>query len=200
MKGVLCDVPQALLQERRRTGADRWDEMWDGVLHMTPSPSREHQDFQDELRSWIRAHWARPFGNRVHRDVNLCRPGGWPNDYRIPDLLLLDPPRFEIDKDTYFDGAPLVLVEIHSPGDETQEKLEFFAELGVPEVWIIHRDTRKPQILVLHHDEYRSVAADDDGWYVSTATGIRMKSRRPRKLMIQYAMDETTAEVLPEAP
>jgi Uma2 family endonuclease len=200
VKGVLCDVPQSLLDERRRTGADRWDEMWDGVLHMTPSPSREHQDFQDELRSWIRTHWARPFGNRVHRELNLCLPGGWPNDFRIPDLLLLDPPRFHIDKDTYFDGAPLVVIEIHSPGDETYEKFDFYAELGVPEVWIIHRDTRKPQLFALKDAGYDPVPANEEGWLISLATDIRMKARRPKKLLIQYADDDTTAELLPETP
>lgn len=198
MKGVLCDVPQSLLDERRRTGADRWDEMWDGVLHMTPSPSREHQDLQDELRAWIRNHWARPFGNRVHRDVNLCRPGGWPDDYRIPDLLMLDPSRFHVDKDTYFDGPPLVVIEIHSPGDETYEKLEFYAEISVPEVWVIHRDTRKPQLFQLHRGQYEPIDADEEGWFVSPATSIRMKPRRPKKLMVQLASDDTTAEVLPE--
>ncbi len=200
MKGVLCDVPQSLLNERRRTGADRWDELWDGVLHMTPSPSREHQDFQDELRTWIRNHWARPFGNRVHRDVNVCLPGGWPDDYRIPDLLLLDSPRFGIDKNTYFEGPPLVAVEIHSPGDETYEKLDFYAELGVPEVWVIHRDTRKPEMFELKRGHFELIAADAGGWFVSAVTNIRMKPRRPRKLLIQYAADGTTAEVLPETP
>lgn len=199
MKGVLCDVPQSLLNERRRTGADRWDELWDGVLHMTPSPSREHQDFQDELRTWIRNHWARPFGNRVHREVNLCMPGGWPNDYRIPDLMLLDPPRFGIDKNAYFEGPPLVVIEIHSPGDESYEKLDYYAELGVPEAWIIDRDTRKPEIYALERDGYLPIAANKEGWHVSRATGIRMKPRRPKKLLVQFADDETTAEILPEA-
>lgn len=198
MKGVLCDVPQSLLDERRRTGADRWDEMWDGVLHMTPSPSREHQDFQDELRTWIRNHWARPFGNRAHRDINLCLPGGWPTDYRIPDLMLLDPPRFEIDKNSYFEGASLVVIEVHSPGDETYEKLEFYAQLGVPEVWVIQRDTRKPELYELHEEGYVQITTDAAGWHNSRATGIRMKQRRPRKLLIQFAKDEDTEEVLPE--
>lgn len=199
MKGVLCDVPQSLLDERRRTGADRWDELWDGVLHMTPSPSREHQDFQDELRTWIRNHWARPFGNRVHREVNLCQPGGWPNDYRIPDLMLLDPPRFSIDKNTYFEGPPLVVIEIHSPGDETYEKLDFYAELEVPEAWIIHRDSRKPELFTLQGGEYVPIAADAEGWHISRVTDIRLKPRRTKKLVVQYADDAATAEILPEA-
>ena len=54
-----------------------------------------------------------------------------------------------IDHDTYFEGAPTVVVEIRSPGDETMEKLPFYAKLGVPEVWIIDRDTRQPELYLL---------------------------------------------------
>ena len=39
MKAVMANVPEHILEWRRRTGADQWDEMWEGVLHMAPSPS-----------------------------------------------------------------------------------------------------------------------------------------------------------------
>jgi Uma2 family endonuclease len=198
MKAVIPDVSEHFLAERKRKGHDRWDEMWNGVLHMPASPRREHQDFCDELIYWLREHWARPFGNRVHREVNLTSIGGWPDDYRIPDLLLVDPVRFHIDHDIYFEGPPLVVVEIHSPGDEAYEKLDFYAELGVPEAWIIHRDTRKPQLFALKKGEYLELSAADDGWLASPATGIRMKSRRGRKLMLQHRSDEATRRMIPE--
>ncbi len=44
MKAVMPEVPQHVLHERARTGANRWDEMWEGVLHMPPMPNRDHQD------------------------------------------------------------------------------------------------------------------------------------------------------------
>ncbi len=34
MKAVMASVPEHILEWRRRTGADQWDEMWEGVLHM----------------------------------------------------------------------------------------------------------------------------------------------------------------------
>lgn len=49
VKAVLVDVPAALLRERRRTGADKADEMWDGVLHMVPPPSALHQRVASQL-------------------------------------------------------------------------------------------------------------------------------------------------------
>jgi hypothetical protein len=45
----MLEVPQALLDTRRAQGADRWDEMWDGELHMVPPPSLEHQRVGSEL-------------------------------------------------------------------------------------------------------------------------------------------------------
>ena len=95
MKAVFPEVPQHVLDHRSRTGADMWDEMWEGVLHMPPVPNREHQDLALTLAFWLRTHWAVPRGNRVHGPINVASPGGWPNDYRIPDLVLLTPERFE---------------------------------------------------------------------------------------------------------
>src|SRR5262245_25801515 len=43
MKAVVRQVSDAELEQRRRRGLDRFDEMWDGVLHMAPSPLYEHQ-------------------------------------------------------------------------------------------------------------------------------------------------------------
>ncbi len=197
MRGVMTEVPEFVLEHRRKTGADRWDEMWDGVLHMTPMPSREHQDFLSELDAWIRSHWARPYGNRVHREINLASVGGWPHDFRSPDLVLLTPDRFDIDHDTYFEGAPLIAVEIHSPGDEAYEKLEFYAELEVPEVWIIHRDNREAEVFLLDASGYRTMERNSGGWLVSPGSGIRMKTIDRGKLELQVGTDNSTREILP---
>ena len=49
MRAVMSEVPPGLLAWRCRTGADRWDEVWEGVLHMAPSPSDDHQELVVEL-------------------------------------------------------------------------------------------------------------------------------------------------------
>lgn len=46
MKAVMAPVPPEILALHRRTGADRYDEMWEGVLHMVAAPNREHQDLK----------------------------------------------------------------------------------------------------------------------------------------------------------
>ena len=199
MKAVMPQVPQHLLDHRARTGADRWDEMWEGVLHMPPVPNREHQDLALTLAFWLRTHWADPLGNRVHGPINVASPGGWPNDYRIPDLLLLTPDRFDIDHNEYFEGAPTVVIEIRSPGDETMEKMPFYAKLGVPETWIIDRDTRTPELYVLREGEYDRQSPGADGWLESPATGVRLRAEPDGKLAIQLGGEETTREVLPNS-
>ena len=199
MKAVMPQVPQHLLDQRARSGADRWDEMWEGVLHMPPVPNREHQDVAKDLMIWLETHWAGPLGNRVHGPINLASPGGWPHDYRIPDLVLLTPDRFEIDHNEYFEGAPTVVIGIRSPGDETIEKMPFYAKLGVPETWIIDRDTRVPELYVLRESQYQRRPPGDGGWLESAVTGIRVRAEPEDKLAIQLGGDEATREVLPKS-
>ena len=118
-------------------------------------------------------NWAKPRGNKVYHQINLAAPGGWPNrNFRVPDLVLLTPPRFGIDHNEYFEGAPDVIIEIHSPEDESYDKLPFYADLRVPEVWIVHRDTREPQVYVLGREGYRQQPAENRGWIVSPVTSV----------------------------
>ena len=200
MKAVMAEAPASLLAERRRTGAHQWDEVWDGVLHMPAMPNREHQTVEFQLHSWLDRFWARPFGNRVFQQINLTTPGGWPDqNYRVPDLLLLTPDRFGIDKNEYFEGAPKVVVEIRSPHDESYEKLGFYAELGVPEVWIVERDGRFPEIFELRSADYQLLEADELGWLSSSATCIQLRHEATtRQLAIRLTADHSSLRLLPQ--
>ncbi|HXE71785.1 MAG TPA: Uma2 family endonuclease [Candidatus Nitrosotenuis sp.] len=194
MKAVMSPVPPDLLAWRKKRGLDRWDEMWEGVLHMVAAPTSEHQDLEGAMETWLRIHWARPFGGRVYHQVNVAAPGGWPDSYRIPDLVLLTPERFHIDKSLYFEGAPEVVVEIRSPEDETYDKLPFYASLEVPEVWVVDRDTREPELYTLEGG-YRRLNPDAEGWLVSrTGVGLRGEGGR---LVMRLGEDEATREALP---
>jgi Uma2 family endonuclease len=191
-------VPSNILEWRKQTGAHRYDEMWEGVLHMPPMPNRFHQDLEGSMETYLRIHWARPRGAKVYHQINLASVGSWPNNYRIPDLLLLKPERFAIDRIEYFEGPPSVVVEIHSPGDETYEKFPFYADLGVPEVWVIHRDTGEPEIHVLRRRRYRKLRPAASGWLRSRETGVELCQGRRGKLAIRLAGDDSTRQDLPE--
>jgi len=197
VKAVFLNVPDHVLEDRKRTGADQWDEMWEGVLHVVPSPTNPHQDLAGDLHTYLAVHWARPRKAKAYYEVNLASVGGWDHDYRIPDLLLLTRDRFSIDKGAYFEGAPNVVVEIHSAGDEAYEKLDFYARLGVPEVWIINRDTKEPEIHVLKRGRYRVQSPGTGGWLGGPGTGVEMKAGRRGKLSLRMGKDEKTREDIP---
>lgn len=197
MRAVMATVPPDIVDWRERTGADRFDEMWNGVLHMAPTPNRDHQELAGHIWNWLREHWAQPAGNRVDPPRNVASVGGWPHDYRIPDVVLLTPDRFELDRNECIEGPPTVVVEVRSPGDETYERLSFYAALGVPEVWIVDRDSKQPQVHVLRAEDYVLQPADTEGWNPSPTTNVRLRSESG-KLAMQLGADACTKRLLPE--
>jgi Uma2 family endonuclease len=198
MKAVMPVAAEDVLALRKRTGADQRDEMWQGVLHIPPMPINEHRDLAGDLQPYVKLHWVRPLKAKVFHEVNLASPGGWPDDYRIPDLLLLTRDRFAINRGKYFEGAPNLVVEIRSPDDESYEKLEFYAELGVPEVWVIHGTTKEPEVYLLRKTRYRKARPDASGWLRSPGTGIELRKGKSSKLAVRLAGDDSTREDLPE--
>ncbi|MGL6097786.1 MAG: Uma2 family endonuclease [Fimbriiglobus sp.] len=201
MKAVIASLPEHWAVERSKSDAAQWDEMWDGVLHMPPMPNRMHQDFELDLAAHLKRTWAKPRGCRVHHEVNLTTPEDehrWTKNYRIPDLVLLSADRFRIDRGEYMAGAPLVVVEIRSPGDETYEKFEFYAGLGVPEVWVFDRDTKAPEVHELAGIAYKLRSPDADGWLRSPASGVEFRHVRPGSVRVRVAGDDATAADLPE--
>lgn len=202
MRAVIADLPRHWLEERKHSEAAQWDEMWNGVLHMPPIPSGMHQDFQGDLRDYLKRWWAKPAGGLVRHEVNLTTPEDEPHgtlNYRIPDLVLVDRGRRHIDRNTYMVGAPLVVVEIRSPGDETYEKFPFYAGLGVPEVWVFDRDTRVPEVHArAAGPAYQPLPAGPDGWLRSPATGVEFRAAGTGKLSIRVGGDPSTAAELPD--
>ncbi len=178
-------------------GADRYDEMWDGVLHMPPLPNRVQQNLEAILEAYLRRFWAPARQAKVYHQINLASVGGWPHDYRIPDLLLLLPERFAIDRNEYFEGPPSAVVEIYSEGDETYAKLPWYAKLGTPDVWVIHRDTREPEMHVLKGGRYRK-RRPAGGWLRSAETGVELARAPSDRLAVRVDGDERTRQELPE--
>ena len=199
MKSVFCDTPTHWLEELRQSGADRWDEMWEGVLHVPPSATVEHQSFGGSLLVWLTIHWAKPNGCRVYPTVNISdREQDWTHNDRIPDLTLLTPDRFHIDRSEFFFGAPLVVVEIRSPKDESYEKMPFYAKIGVPEVWVFDRDSKRPEIFRLEDDAYVACEPAANGWILSCATGIEFRHTKSGKLGIRIAARPESEANLPD--
>lgn len=198
MQAVIREMPKRWLEERRASGASKWDEMWSGVLHMAPMPNVHHQRFLRDLTNLLQRRWAQPQGGEALPDVNLTTPedeADWTSNFRAPDILLLSADRLLFLRDEYVVGPPLVCIEICSPNDESYEKLPFYAGLGVPEVWIIDCDTKKPEVFVLSDGAYKT-RPTEDGWTRSEAVGLRMKGA-DGKLVVIFDGDATPA-VVPE--
>jgi Uma2 family endonuclease len=141
MKAVMLEVDERMLEERRRLGHDRWDEMWEGVLHMVPPANGPHQGLGSELFLVI-APLARRRGLVGRYETGLFR-SGVDDDYRVPDLLFTAPERLT---HRGVDGAADLVVEILSPGDESYAKLDWYAELGVREMLIIDPRTKAVEL------------------------------------------------------
>jgi Uma2 family endonuclease len=152
MRTLLPDPPpaemEALLERRRRLGLDRRDEMWEGVLHMVPAPSHRHATLGAQVKALLRTP-AAAAGLIVTDDFNL---GASETDFRVPDGGLHRPGAAEM----WHPTAALV-VEIVSPGDETWDKLPFYAAHHVDEVLILDPDAREVHWLGLNGDRYEPV-------------------------------------------
>ena len=149
MRTLILDPTTAnldeLLEHRRRSGLDRLDEVWKGVLHMVPAPSDRHGDIESRLHRII-GPLAEQAGLRMIGQSNL---GESEHDFRVPDSVLHRPGA----SGTWHPTAALV-IEIVSPNDETWEKLPFYAAHQVDEILIVDPNTRKIDWLTLHEGDY----------------------------------------------
>jgi Uma2 family endonuclease len=182
------------LAERRSKGLDRWDEMWEGVLHMTPAPNVEHQRIVTEVAVFLRPHLRNTGRGTLIAGINVFREASAAPDYRIPDLTFVAAGRESLlQVDGVRGGAPDTVIEIRSPGDETYEKLPFYAALGVGEVIVCHRDTKQPEIFRLEASQYVLLQPDSDGWLASSALGVRLRrvAVTPARLRIEDAVDRS---------
>ena len=153
MPTLLLDPPpaalHALLERRRELGQDGKDEVWEGVLHVVPAPSHRHADLVQQLAVILdgpaRAAGLQP----TMAEFNL---GDSEQDFRVPDGGFHRPGAAEM----WHPTAALV-VEILSPGDETWEKLPFYAAHHVDEVLIVDPQAHLIHWLALTGDVYSPI-------------------------------------------
>lgn len=140
----------ALIEHRRRLGLDHRDEIWDGVLHMNPPPTGEHQVILQQLAELL-GPLARGAGLvPVVNEFGLGREGK--DNYRVPDGgLHRGVPR------GVFQGTAALVIEIVSPGDESWNKLPFYAAHEVDEVLIIDPAEHAVHWLGLSGSEYQPI-------------------------------------------
>lgn len=152
MRALILDPPtaglEALLERRRRSGLDRLDEVWEGVLHMVPAPTGQHADIAQQLAVALNRP-ARAAGLWPTMGVNV---GESQENFRVPDGgVHRTRPR------GVWHSTAALLVEIVSPGDESWEKLPFYAAHDVDEVLIVDPKERAVHWLALRDGDYQPI-------------------------------------------
>jgi Uma2 family endonuclease len=156
VRTLLPDPPpaefEALLERRRRCGTDTRDEVWAGVLHMNPPPSFAHERIASELHRLL-GPCADVAGLYLVGTVGI----GVKDENRVPDLMLQRPQ----DAEPQWQQTAALVVEIVSPGDETWEKLSFYAAHKVDELLILDPRKRSVDWLALIGGSYEPIEHSD---------------------------------------
>ena len=134
-------VAEDLLAARQACGGDRYDEVWEGVYMMNPMPNDEHQDIVMGLAGILQTVVSWQGLGAVRPGINLSdRNEGWIENYRVPDVAVFLDETAAVNCSTHWRGAADLLIEVASPGDDTQTKISFYSGLGVRELLIVNRD------------------------------------------------------------
>ena len=189
MRALMLEVPEDLLEERRRTGADLWDEVWNGVLHMVPAPSQWHQRFGGKLYVRIEPI-AESLGLVATYETSVYRPNVGERDYRTPDLVVFHPRH---GSRRGVEGVAELAIEILSPDDETHDKLPFYVEVGVLEILVLDPDTRAVALYAPEGGKPTKVAPAADGSVRVAALGMTFTPTAGPKLRLTW--DGGTAEI-----
>jgi Uma2 family endonuclease len=142
------DLVKALIRKRRATGADRYDEVWNGVYVMSPIANNEHQFLGYKLTSAFDQALQGIVGVLAYPGVNVTdRLDDWTKNYRCPDVAVFLPGNPAKDMQTHWYLGPDFAVEVISPRDRSRKKLDFYAKVGVRELLLVGR---KPWSLELY--------------------------------------------------
>jgi hypothetical protein len=158
MKAVVLDMPQHWLDERHRLDLDRHDEMWEGVLHVVPPASSDHNRLGAHLMTFLlplAPHLEGFFECGIFDpDVEEM------TSYRVADLAFARP---EHVTRRGVEGRAALLVEILWPGDESYEKLGFYRRVGVEELLYVDPVTRAFEVRRPDGDGWAVAGPDQDG-------------------------------------
>jgi Uma2 family endonuclease len=174
MRVVMPVAIPGVLRFRERTGADRFDEMWEGVLHMPPSPSFHHQSHASRIVNFFVEVWGPRTGGAAVMQINVSTAERWDQDYRIPDVSVMLPER--VPQGEVMFVRPNVVFEVRSPGDETYDKLAFYAAVGVEAVVVVERDTKAVQVFALSGGNLVLVPPSADGWTLVGPVGVEVRT------------------------
>jgi Uma2 family endonuclease len=118
-------------------------ELDDGILIVSPAPSRLHQLAVTRLAVLLSAACPAEFEVLAGVGVNISRV-----QHRVPDVAVVRADTM----DTFFEESPPVLaVEIASPRTrlyDRNRKKDIYEGFGIPAYWIVEPDSDRPELIV----------------------------------------------------
>jgi Uma2 family endonuclease len=132
-------------------------EVVDGVLFMSPSPNRGHQDVVVALSAYLWNYvnlgalgrvYSAPFD--VELDLHtICQP----------DVIVILNANLSVLSGSHIIGAPDLVIEVASPGTamyDRREKLDAYIQADVPEYWIVDAASHTLEVLIIEAGTYSS--------------------------------------------
>ena len=133
-------LEQQLKADRQLTGADRFDEVWEGIYMMAPLADDEHQELQARLTAVFQTAVGWSGLGLVRAGVNVSdRDEDWQFNYRCPDVVVFLPDTAAQNRSSHWVGGPDFAVEILSPYDRSRDKLAFYSDVSVRELLLVDR-------------------------------------------------------------
>ena len=182
MRVLMLQPDEKWLEERRRLRRDRHDEVWDGVLHVVPSPTIVHQRFEAALDRCLYP-LVTPLGLEVFREFDIRDREKGGDDYRQPDVVVVSPK----DVGDWINGHAELVIEIRSPYDEAYEKIPFYERCRIPEYWIVDPTTRVFEVRVLRRGKYVVAKPDANGVVYAPRFALKLSLVDGPKLRIAWA-------------
>jgi Uma2 family endonuclease len=178
------DLIHELIAERQRHGTDKYDEVWEGVYIVPPLATLVHQDLLVQLCVILFQVVNLEKRGQVYPGANISdRRIGWKKKFRAPDVVVVLQNTAAVDCRTHLMNGPDFLVEIQSPGDQTEEKIPFYEKIKVRELLIIQRDTR--ELKLLRHDGEKLIPVEPSAfkggkWLVSSVVSLAFRRKKQR--------------------
>ena len=186
-----------LLAVREANGADRYDEVWEGVYVMSPMPNDEHQLIVSRLTRILDEVITDNNTGQVRAGVNVSdRQEDWKSNYRVPDVAVFLNDTSAVNRDTFWLGGPDLAIEVISPGEQIAEKIDFYSRVQTRELLIIER---APWEITLHRlqtqglERIARITREDHSTLECDTVGIQLslQAGKPRP---QIKVSTTTQE------
>jgi len=143
---------------------DAIEEVVNGEIRIMPAPKWNHGEIVENLHYELIAQLDRRTVRVRASEFGLIVRTS-PLTSRVPDLAVFERSTI-VEQDGYIHSAPQLVVEVLSPADtrrEREEKLNDYAEIGVPEVWVISPEARTVEVLHLEDGYLRSSHVQNSG-------------------------------------